>query len=399
MLPSTGAKGAWLVAERLRARIAEIPHGGRGGAQRELRRGELPGARPERDRARARGRHGHVLGQGDRAQPQRPLQPRPGAGAHREHPPRPGEQRGLPGLRARARRRDGRPRPLAPTPTPPRWRSTPPRSRPASASTATASRRSGSRGCCTTSARSGCSDAVLHKPGRLTDPESAEMRRHPEIGAKLLVHPGVAEVRGWVLQHHERPDGRGYPFGLRRRRDPPGGPHPRGRRRLRGHDRRPPLPAQPGPPRPPGASSRAAVAPSSTSACSTRSWPTWIVRAPRDGIRPPSRDWAARPAISPALAAPHHASGACDLDLRRAHRLPYSGRLLGTFFRGHGGDPDARRDTPGRVVEDHRAGDRRGSARSTSSTRARPRSWASSSWTRAPTPWPSSTGATAAARG
>ncbi len=60
----------------------------------------------------------------------------------------------------------------------------------------------------------GISDAVLHKPGRLTDPESAEMRRHPEIGAKLLVHPGVAEVREWVLQHHERPDGRGYPYGL-----------------------------------------------------------------------------------------------------------------------------------------------------------------------------------------
>jgi diguanylate cyclase (GGDEF)-like protein/putative nucleotidyltransferase with HDIG domain len=60
----------------------------------------------------------------------------------------------------------------------------------------------------------GVSDAVLHKPGRLTDPESAEMRRHPEIGAKLLVHPGVADVREWVLQHHERPDGRGYPYGL-----------------------------------------------------------------------------------------------------------------------------------------------------------------------------------------
>lgn len=60
----------------------------------------------------------------------------------------------------------------------------------------------------------GVSDAVLHKPGRLTASESAEMRRHPEIGAKLLVHPGVADVREWVLQHHERPDGRGYPYGL-----------------------------------------------------------------------------------------------------------------------------------------------------------------------------------------
>ena len=79
-------------------------------------------------------------------------------------------------------------------------------------------------------------------------PESAEMRRHPEIGAKLLVHPGVADVRGWVLQHHERPDGKGYPYGLAAATDPPGGAHPRGRRRLRGDDRRPPVPAQPGPP-------------------------------------------------------------------------------------------------------------------------------------------------------
>ena len=42
------------------------------------------------------------------------------------------------------------------------------------------------------------------------------MRRHPEIGAKLLVQPRLAEVREWVLRHHERPDGRGYPGGLGR---------------------------------------------------------------------------------------------------------------------------------------------------------------------------------------
>lgn len=40
------------------------------------------------------------------------------------------------------------------------------------------------------------------------------MRRHPEIGARLLTHPGLAEVRSWVLHHHERPDGRGYPGGV-----------------------------------------------------------------------------------------------------------------------------------------------------------------------------------------
>ena len=116
VLPSTGAKGAWLVAERLRARIAEIPTAAGVELSASFGVASYPLHAPERDRARARGRHGDVLGQGDRAQPQRPLQPRPGAGAHREHPSRPGEQRGLPGLRARPRRGDGRPRPLHPRP-------------------------------------------------------------------------------------------------------------------------------------------------------------------------------------------------------------------------------------------------------------------------------------------
>ncbi len=60
----------------------------------------------------------------------------------------------------------------------------------------------------------GVSDAVLQTPGRLSEDEWAEMRRHPEIGANLLTHPGLGEVREWVLRHHERPDGRGYPGGL-----------------------------------------------------------------------------------------------------------------------------------------------------------------------------------------
>ena len=34
----------------------------------------------------------------------------------------------------------------------------------------------------------------------------------PEIGANLTEsHPELADVRNWVLHHHERPDGRGYP--------------------------------------------------------------------------------------------------------------------------------------------------------------------------------------------
>jgi HD-GYP domain-containing protein (c-di-GMP phosphodiesterase class II) len=61
----------------------------------------------------------------------------------------------------------------------------------------------------------GVSDAVLQKAGPLSAAQWTEMRRHPEIGANLLTHPGLAEIREWVLRHHERPDGRGYPDGLR----------------------------------------------------------------------------------------------------------------------------------------------------------------------------------------
>ena len=61
----------------------------------------------------------------------------------------------------------------------------------------------------------GIADAVLHKPGPLEHEEWAEIRKHPEIGARLLSMPGLEDLRGWVLAHHERIDGRGYPHGLR----------------------------------------------------------------------------------------------------------------------------------------------------------------------------------------
>jgi HD-GYP domain-containing protein (c-di-GMP phosphodiesterase class II) len=40
------------------------------------------------------------------------------------------------------------------------------------------------------------------------------VRRHPELGAGLLGGAAFDDVRGWVIHHHERWDGRGYPFGL-----------------------------------------------------------------------------------------------------------------------------------------------------------------------------------------
>jgi diguanylate cyclase (GGDEF)-like protein/putative nucleotidyltransferase with HDIG domain len=60
----------------------------------------------------------------------------------------------------------------------------------------------------------GVADAVLQKPGALTDEEWADMRRHPELGARILDHANLRDISGWVLAHHERIDGRGYPFGL-----------------------------------------------------------------------------------------------------------------------------------------------------------------------------------------
>ncbi|MFL5587260.1 MAG: diguanylate cyclase domain-containing protein [Ktedonobacteraceae bacterium] len=62
----------------------------------------------------------------------------------------------------------------------------------------------------------GIPDAILHKPGPLTEEEWAIMRGHPEIGQQILVQAGgVFELLSRiVVAHHERWDGRGYPHGL-----------------------------------------------------------------------------------------------------------------------------------------------------------------------------------------
>lgn len=55
---------------------------------------------------------------------------------------------------------------------------------------------------------------ILGKPGPLTEDEFELMRRHPEMGFAMTrnrLDPKVAEA---ILYHHERFDGRGYPFGL-----------------------------------------------------------------------------------------------------------------------------------------------------------------------------------------
>ena len=61
----------------------------------------------------------------------------------------------------------------------------------------------------------GIADAVLLKPGRLTESEMAEMRRHSEIGAAILqVSDAMSDIADIVRHHHERWDGRGYPDAL-----------------------------------------------------------------------------------------------------------------------------------------------------------------------------------------
>jgi diguanylate cyclase (GGDEF)-like protein len=60
----------------------------------------------------------------------------------------------------------------------------------------------------------GVPNAVLQKPGPLGAGEMAQVRTHPEIGGEVLAGHGLEDLRGWVMAHHERPDGKGYPAGL-----------------------------------------------------------------------------------------------------------------------------------------------------------------------------------------
>ncbi len=61
----------------------------------------------------------------------------------------------------------------------------------------------------------GVPEAVLTKPGNLTEEEFDWMRRHPEIGHRILKDiPQLQDILPGVLYHHERFDGRGYPEGI-----------------------------------------------------------------------------------------------------------------------------------------------------------------------------------------
>ncbi|MDP3859618.1 MAG: two-component system response regulator [Stagnimonas sp.] len=64
----------------------------------------------------------------------------------------------------------------------------------------------------------GIPEAILLKPGRLTEDEWKVMRRHPAIGAGIIGkhdHPLLETARIVALTHHEKWDGSGYPRGLK----------------------------------------------------------------------------------------------------------------------------------------------------------------------------------------
>ncbi len=58
--------------------------------------------------------------------------------------------------------------------------------------------------------------SILRKEGKLTDEEWEAIKEHPLIGERILEPVEfLKEVRMIIHQHHERPDGRGYPNGLK----------------------------------------------------------------------------------------------------------------------------------------------------------------------------------------
>ncbi|MBE5974097.1 MAG: diguanylate cyclase [Paenibacillaceae bacterium] len=60
----------------------------------------------------------------------------------------------------------------------------------------------------------GIQEEVLNKPGILTDDEYQEVKKHSEIGYRILnTSPNMSEIAEIILCHHERWDGKGYPKG------------------------------------------------------------------------------------------------------------------------------------------------------------------------------------------
>jgi len=66
----------------------------------------------------------------------------------------------------------------------------------------------------------GVAESILNKHEPLDPRERQEVERHPEIGARIVGAAQLGRVGEWILAHHERPDGKGYPRGLREHQIP-----------------------------------------------------------------------------------------------------------------------------------------------------------------------------------
>ena len=67
----------------------------------------------------------------------------------------------------------------------------------------------------------GIDDSILTKSSSLSDDEWRQMKKHPEIGYRIaMAAPELKHIAEYILCHHERWDGKGYPQGLAGERIP-----------------------------------------------------------------------------------------------------------------------------------------------------------------------------------
>ncbi len=67
----------------------------------------------------------------------------------------------------------------------------------------------------------GFEDSIIHPTQPITETQQFLLQRHSELGFHILKsaqHYG--KIADWVLSHHERPDGKGYPRGLKKHQIP-----------------------------------------------------------------------------------------------------------------------------------------------------------------------------------
>ena len=86
--------------------------------------------------------------------------------------------------------------------------------------------------------------AARASPSRSPTRSGSRCAGTPRSARSILANARLGDIGEWVLAHHERPDGDGFPFGIANGDIPLEATDPRGRRRLRGDDQRAPLPAR-----------------------------------------------------------------------------------------------------------------------------------------------------------